>query len=183
MIRQPQNTRRLFIGFKLPKNDIETSEKVLNELNDLGIKNRTKLENLHFTLCFLGNQTIDRSFDLIKIFENQNFKYDNLILKFNKIEVKYSQKKAMLWANYLANEELKKLFEEVHKLFEIKPTHKFNPHITFCRTRIDQNFINIHNFNHFKFSDFNPNELCLFESKITKKGVQYELLSKQKFKK
>jgi 2'-5' RNA ligase len=180
MINQPKNTRRLFIGFNLPDSDLEICEEVLKNLKDRGIYNITKLANIHITLCFLGNVKSELLIEIIQKFDNQKFELDNLKFEFNNFQVKYSTKRAMLWATYFSNKQLDFLHEITHQTFGVNPDHKFSPHVTFCRSRVDKTILNIHDFEGLKLSSFSPRQLCLFETKATKKGVQYELLSTQK---
>lgn len=180
MINQPKNTRRLFIGLNLPDSDLEICAEVLKNLTDRGINNITKLANIHITLCFLDNVKSEFLNELIQKFENQYFEFNDLKFEFNKFQVKYSTKRAMLWASYFCNKDLDLLHEDTHQTFGVKPDHKFFPHVTFCRSRVDKTILNIHDFDGLKLSSFSPSELSLFETKATKKGVQYELLSTQK---
>lgn len=183
MIRQPPNTKRLFVGFSFENEHQIIFKEILKRLKDRGVRNLTKPENLHITLAFLGNIDIEKINEVEK--KLNAFEFDRFQPSFNfkDLAVKINNKKVMLWARFQPNEEAISLHENLHKQLHLTPDHRFAPHVTFCRARKDQTIINKNQFQDLTVPNFKPSCVSLFESFVTKGGIKYESLENYYLKK
>ena len=173
MLKQPKNTKRLFIGFRFNELFDAPFNEILNRLKVRGFANITKRQNLHITLAFLGNIDLNEVEVVIEKLKVFPFKDYHPKFEFKELKVKTNNKKVMLWATFSPNGSAIKLHEAIHQYLNIKPDHKFVPHITFCRARKDQTVLNKNQFQDIKLIDYTPEKTTLYESNNTKKGAQY----------
>jgi 2'-5' RNA ligase len=124
-------TKRVFIAINLP---VELKEKIFSELSRIIPEKTCKIvekENLHFTLAFLGNQTIS---------EIEKIKQKMLALSTEKpFKIELSGigtfNKRVFWLGLKeGNKEIAEIAKRLHFLLGFQE-EKFSPHLTIARNK------------------------------------------------
>jgi len=170
---------RCFISINIPKEITKEIECIQGELPDFYGK-KTRLEDLHLTLKFLGEISED------KVKEVKN-KLKEINLKDFEIEIKYlgffdNKKDGILWLHLSSCEELQKQIDNKLKyLFE--PEKRFMSHLTIARVKSikgKRNFLEDLEKIKIPKIRFKAETFYLMKSELTHEGPRYKIIEEYK---
>ncbi|MGB9857283.1 MAG: RNA 2',3'-cyclic phosphodiesterase [Dictyoglomaceae bacterium] len=182
--------KRLFIAIDLPFEIKEILNKYKEELAKYityGVK-WVELENLHFTIRFLGETEENKIPDIQRIMDEVSCEFFPFSISFNELGAFPSFKNPrVIWIGIEnGKREMKTLFQRLEdkivKLGFQREEKEFSPHLTLGRVKDKFRWekewkIDI------PYLEFLAEEITLFESKLTSKGPIYNSLYKSKFSK
>jgi 2'-5' RNA ligase len=166
--------KRLFIAIEIPK---KLKEQITTELiAPLENVKKVSEENLHITLCFIGDTSEEREKQIIKVLEKIEFK------KFNSLVGGVGHfNERVLWLS-IESIQLYELAEQISKTLIID--NEFNGHITIARTTDSTDFKK--EFTKIRGKKINQTlkvkSFFLIESKPTKEGSIYSKVKEFKVK-
>lgn len=129
--------KRLFVGLFLPpataQNATLIQQYVATKLQNTRLR-LTPKDNLHLTVCFLGDVESDMAAVITRKLEKIGKTYSSISLEFSEISIVESN----LWIEFKSNDTLSRLVESVRdetsETLGINPKqHEFIPHITIGR--------------------------------------------------
>ncbi len=182
--------KRLFIAIDLPleiKRKLHKCEQELAKYIPRGVK-WVELENLHFTIRFLGETEEDKIPNIIKIMDEVSQELSPFSISLKELGAFPSFKNPrVIWIGIEKGEkEMTNLFNKLEKkIIELgfkREEKDFSPHLTLGRVKErikwDEKWkINI------LYLEFLVEEITLFESQLTPQGPIYTPLYKCKFSK
>jgi len=130
---------RLFIGIPFS----ESVQFYLRETQTMVLKNaiksrKTRLENFHLTLLFIGELEGNKINELIDLIEESTFSFKSFYIKLGSVGSFVKGSEEIIWIGVDEGlTQLKKIHEELKKHLIVKKlpfdSKKFNPHITLAR--------------------------------------------------
>ncbi len=166
-------TKRVFIGIPVPPDTGEALFSYMKEYKDFhGIK-WTTLQNLHVTVCFIGQvaeEEITRMNQLLP-----SFIFKNFVLEFEAIRP-FTKRKTpdMIWATFRENIPFTDLSKEIHHLSGIPLTRPPLPHVTLGRIKTTDHSTIAHLTTlPVILPTLAVNKIIFYESLSTESGVKY----------
>ena len=180
-----KNTKRIFIGIPLPEEVKSSIVHIKNGYPRLQSVRWTKSENLHITLVFIGDTSLEiieqlkvKLMDLGKTISPFVLDFESLqIIKKNRVPV-------MFWAVYKKNKPFEQLYhklsEEVNKSISLKKEHpKLIPHITITRIKQKEKHLPLLPAD-IILPEIVVNSIVLWESILLPEGPEYKMLKEIK---
>jgi len=172
---------RLFVGFLLPEEQKEFVLKLQSEISGLGADYKSvERGNLHLSMTFLG-ETAEEDAEKIKK------DLAKIAAKFKKIDITVCGTRAIPNKNFIRvialdildeSKKLNELLDEIRKKIggDAKP-----PHLTLCRVRSTKNKERLIEFvgkyETTSFASFKISSIQLIESKLSREGPVYSVIS------
>jgi len=156
---------RLFVAIEIPK---EIRKRIFEELvKPLGSLRRVAEENIHSTLCFIGEEKESEIIEKLRKLKGK--KFDAAITETGHFGDR------VIWVGF-EGEGAEELYENVHDVLRIKPDHRFSGHITLARNHNASDFFKDFLKIRGKRIDakFTVEKVALFRSILTKNGPVYE---------
>ncbi|MGK9476001.1 RNA 2',3'-cyclic phosphodiesterase [Melioribacter sp. OK-6-Me] len=175
-------TIRTFIALNLPENVLDR----IIELRDAFFKNTSGLRweeknKLHITLKFLGDTDENLIPDITRSISDLVKEHSPISLKISKAGLFYRDSKpAILYLDFLENEYLVRIYEEIENLMESfgykKEKRKFKTHLTLLRIKNDRHLDQIKNFTKLEIDipEFISDEITLYRSILQTTGSVYQ---------
>ena len=167
---------RLFVAIDLPKEIKEQIKDLQKEIDMEGVK-LVEEENLHLTLCFIGD-TSKEDFETIKE------KLKQLYFKSFTISVRgtgsFPNKlyPRVLFLYVEPATKVRVLSEQIHSLLDVPVDKEIVPHITIARVKFFKDkgkiisFVN--RWSNKQFGSFKVERIKLYSSKLTSSGPEYK---------
>ena len=170
-----ENTR-LFIAVDLPFELKQKIDDLQKEIDLEGLK-KVNIDNLHITLCFMGEVETKEKHRIMEEF--LSFKFESFNLVFGGVSAFPDEEKPRVI--YLKIEgNLKELSDRIHKHLNIEIKREFVPHLTLARVKSVSDVVKIKNFfdknKSTKLGSFNVKEIFLYSSKLMREGLEYKKL-------
>ncbi len=175
-------TIRTFIALNLPENILNR----IIELRDSFFKNTSELRweeknKLHITLKFLGDTDENLIPDITSSLSELVKEHSPISLKISNAGLFYRDgKPTILYLDFLENEYLLRMYEEIENLMEKfgykKEKRKFKTHLTLLRIKNDRYLNQIKNFTNFDIDlpEFISDEITLYRSILQTTGSVYQ---------
>ena len=175
--------KRLFISIPVDNFIIKKINKKLHNLN-LPWDNikASKIENIHITLKFLGDTSIEDIPAIINSLEVSTNKFGSFILEVKKTDIFNENNPRTLVLRFKENEELDRLFNSIEEeLFNNglanKENRKFKAHITIAKVKQHSEFSEFKDYINWKIKgDSEVPYIQLIETELTKEGPKYTVL-------
>jgi 2'-5' RNA ligase len=165
-------SKRLFVGIPL-------SETISNALFSVkeGMPHTflrwTNPENLHVTVCFIGNKLVEETELLYSSFESLQAHSFSMRIK-EIVPVKRRNRVDMIWATFEQSREFTELSLQMHALLKVSIERPPLPHITMCRVKpYPKESFPALNQNSVTEKELTAGEVVLYESRSTGKGAAY----------
>jgi 2'-5' RNA ligase len=174
--------KRLFVGVPISTEIKAEVVPLLKELNNLGIKT-TPINNLHFTLKFLGEVKDSETNEIIEILQNISISVPQFEINLTDLDAFPNQNDPqVLWIG-TESKELIALMRKMNRELEYirKDEHqKEIPHLTLARIKLLNNQSLLNNifkkWNNVKFGKMKVEHFCLYESTLKKEGPEYKII-------
>lgn len=170
---------RLFTCIWLPESKMEGLERLKEGLRNIGVIGKfVEKENLHVTICFLGEVKEDEVNE-IKV------KLDEILNNVCEFHVKLKDLKLIPNENYVRVIGVKAKSPELENLTSmigrgLKAKFHKKPKLTLCRVKNVENKVELNNFieknRNVKIDSFHVKKIYLVKSTLTKDGPIYETL-------
>ena len=181
--------KRVFIGIPIGRKITSILPSLKSSIHSsMDIIRWVPPDNIHLTLCFLGNISDQDIPNIIQTLENC-ITFNNFKIKIEGTGVFPSTiSPKILWTGIskgvneliLLHQYIEKLVRK-YKAFNKK--EKFMPHITIARIRRSQRKIDVLSFLNIVYSpiELDINSICLYESLLLPEGAQYTVLTEFPF--
>ncbi|MGK9368947.1 RNA 2',3'-cyclic phosphodiesterase [Melioribacter sp. Ez-97] len=175
-------TIRTFIALDLPESILDS----IIELRDSFFENESDLKweaknKLHITLKFLGDTDENLIPDVSRSIAELVERYSPFSLKISKAGLFYRNgKPAILYLDFLENEDLLRFQEEIENSMESfgykKENRKFKTHLTLLRIKNDRHLNRIKNFTKLDINlpEFISDKVTLYKSILKPTGSVYQ---------
>ena len=177
------NNARLFIDLPV---EPAVAKQIFKEFDKLDLPwsklKTTKVNQLHITLKFLGDTSLEKIPEIINVLDSIDFKAENLELEINKPLVFNNNNPRVLTLGLKDNKDLVKLFNSIDQvLYDAglahKETRRFTAHLTLARVKQAAKLEEFNDFVKWNIQTFfSPTYFELQESKLTKLGPDYTVL-------
>lgn len=165
---------RLFFCIDLPQNAVRSVLPVYEKLAKFDKLRLVPLQQLHCTLCFLGEQPLAELIEIDKKLATLKIAPFQVTLKgvggFPSLA-----DPAIVWLG-LDSPELVQFSHELHALLNIKPQKPFRPHCTLARIKTPIDLREFEAYSEMVFSTFTCDAIYLKQSELTSKGSRYTVL-------
>ena len=173
---------RLFVGVPVSDEIKERIKPLFDELNEIGADlNLVSLENLHFTIKFLGDvneekteEIKDKLSEVVKIFFTVKLKQVGTFPSLQRINV--------IWIG-TDSQELVSLMKEVDEKLDYIKKNDFEQevaHLTIARVKSGKNKLELQEFvkkfEQEEFGEMIINKMILYESELTPAGPKYKVV-------
>ncbi len=175
---------RLFTAIPLPTKVINDLKLTIENISQTNIKMRKTLpQNLHITLCFLGNKKEKEIPQINQILTQISHQTKTFILILEKIVFFPSTHKPhMIWAKFKENKEYENLVKKIFKKTSTNSNNKnILPHITLARIK-QKGPINI-SLPNLQIHPITVSSFNLVSSQLTSDGPIYNIMSSFKLRK
>ncbi len=196
MMLKSNNEKRLFVALELSQ-ELKDSAILLKDENPLLAKNRnirwTKAENLHLTLCFLGNTRTSLIPKIIKELDFVARDFDSFSLSFYGLGLFFTQNRPqVIWIGVENQDLLRPLYNKTIRRISIVDNIKkprFSPHVTLARIneRASQETTEMiralaSKNETTRFGTLKVDHMSLFESILKPTGPVYKIIHKSVLK-
>lgn len=168
-------TTRLFIGIPVP----EEIKKIFNNVQSQNKKNNgirwVRDNNLHITVCFLGDIENGRIDKIILTLSQLLLGEKKFKLQFDRFQLSPQKEPYMIWARFKDEENFTNLSSIMAHIFnnENSNTKKPTPHITLARFNKKTNIEKINLLNDLSLYEINVEKIILYKSVLKPSGAQY----------
>jgi 2'-5' RNA ligase len=122
---------RIFIAINLPLKIKQKLSVIQKKLKKLPVR-WTKIENLHITLCFLGDLHDEQIKEVCNICKRIGERCKKFEIQFTSL---HSEKGRMIWIEGKRNPAMEQLQKELSEKLGLEISRSFRPHITLARAR------------------------------------------------
>jgi len=174
------NTKRLFVGIPIPLNLTESLCAFRQKHKDAKGIRWVQRENLHLTICFIGNINPNRLDEIIGNTKKVLRDAEPFALMFEKLCLAPAGKPYMIWAQFEQNEYFRELATDTCRiLIPGQPVRKNPvPHITLARFNKPSYSGNIDLNIQIENGEIQVKEFALWESIQIPKGVIYNIIER-----
>jgi len=174
------NTKRLFVGIPIPSNLTESLNAFRQKNKDAEGIRWAQSENLHLTICFIGNTNSNYLDEILSNTKNALKGAEPFTLMFEKLCLAPTENPNMIWAQFEQNEYFRKLtIDTCRRLIPEQPVRKNPvPHITLARFNKPSYSRNIDLNTQIENGEIEVKEFVLWESIQKPKGVIYKEIEK-----
>ncbi len=177
------DNKRLFISIPVDQFIIKKINTKLYNLNLPWEKiKKIKPENIHITLKFLGDTSIEKIPIIIASLQQATKEFGGLNLEIEKTNIFNKNNPRTLVLIFKENKNLNKLFIKIEEILfnngiSNKENKKFKPHITIARIKKPSKLKEFKEYINYKIQgNSEVSYIELIESEITKKGPNYTVL-------
>lgn len=171
------STKRIFVAIPLSDEIKDELLSTIPEGRNPSIRWTSK-ENLHFTLCFIGDRTEEEIEGICeRITEIAANRYP-FIMKFKGFKTMYKNRKpSMVWSVFRESDSYDEFSAEFAHELDGDSINEPIPHVTLGRVRRNANgYVRTPKMHHIVPFEMNVDQVELWESKFGDEGVSYSLL-------
>ena len=176
----PTNTKRLFVGVPIPASLADPLYAFRQKHRDAEGIRWVQRENLHLTICFIGNTEANRLDDIISNTKQALRDTDPFTLAFARLCFAPANKPYMMWAQFEQNEYFRELVINTCRILIPGQLVRKDPvpHITLARFNKPSYSGNIDLNIQLEDGEIEVKEFVLWESIQKPKGVTYKRIEK-----